>query len=219
MIRLPAAPADTIISAPVITPAAKLQSGTDPFQSIRDLQTRMDKSFEQIFQEFYAEPKFNIFKDNPGYSLSLDVRDLKDHYEVRAYLPDSKTPDVHVSLKNRQTLDVSVSSKQTTKSSDQKNGASEVSELGQCEQMIELPSPVKSDQMKVKHVGQELVIHHSQDMNLRRTGLMEHLLKEEKHRTLVSHSSQFLPYEFVFLDMLERFVIFWIVFTSSSSPA
>ena len=157
-----AAPTNKTATTSVATPATGQKTGamteTDPFAEIRDLQTRMDRSFDEMFQQLYAKPQFNLFKDNPGYSLALDVRDLKDHYEVRAYLPDTKNPDVQVNLKNGQTLDVNVTSKKMTKTSDAKNGTSEVSELGQYEQMIELPSPVKSGQMKIKHEGQELVI-------------------------------------------------------------
>ena len=56
----------------------------------------------------------SFFADSPGYSLSLHVQDLKDHYEVRAYLPDAKSSDVNVSLLDKQTLKVEVGNKSTT---------------------------------------------------------------------------------------------------------
>ena len=76
------------------------------------------------------------------------MRDLKDRYEIHAWLPDANAPDVHVNLANDQTLKVEVNSKKTEKS-DKANVASSVTELGQYEEVIQLPTPVKADQMKI----------------------------------------------------------------------
>ena len=73
------------------------------------------------------------------------------------YLPDAKASDVHVTLDNGQTLKVEVNRKQSN-ASNQKNQTSQVAEWGQYEQVIQLPGPVKADQMKVKHEGHELII-------------------------------------------------------------
>lgn len=129
----------------------------DPFQEIQKMQAQMDQEFDEMFQQFRTQPQFNLFQGNPGYSLSLNVRDLKDHYEVRAFLPDAKASDAHVTLENGQTLKVEVNSKQSSESA-QKNQSSQVAEWGQYEQVIQLPGPVKADQMKVKHEGHELII-------------------------------------------------------------
>jgi HSP20 family molecular chaperone IbpA len=145
------------MSSAASSPQSGSLDGWNPFQAMRDMQAQMDRSFDRMFDQFRTDPQFNIFKDNPGYSLSLDVRDLKDHYEVRAYLPDAKTSDVHVSLQNGQTLNVEVGGQQT-ESSNQKNAATRVTELSQYEQMIRLPAPVKAGQMKIKRNGHELVI-------------------------------------------------------------
>lgn len=125
----------------------------DPFQEIQRMQAQMDQEFNQMFQQFRTQPQFNTFQGNPNYSLSLNVQDLKDHYEVRAYLPDAN----HVTLENGQTLKVEINNKQSSASS-QKNQTSQVAEWGQYEQVIQLPGPVKADQMKVKHEGHELII-------------------------------------------------------------
>ena len=129
----------------------------DPFQEIQKMQAQMDQEFNQMFQQFRTQPQFNAFQGNPNYSLSLNVQELKDIYEVRAYLPDAKASDVHVTLENGQTLKVEINSQQN-KSSAQKNGSSQMSEWGQYEQVIQLPGPVKTDQMKVKQEGHELII-------------------------------------------------------------
>ncbi len=155
--KKPAPATNQMSSAATSSPQSGVAPEWNPFQEIRDMQAQMDRSFDQMFEQFRTTPQFSVFQPNPGYSLSLEMRDLKDHYEVRAYLPDAKASDVHVSLKNGQTLNVQVSGKQT-KSSDQKNMTSSVMEFSQYDQTIQLPTPVKADQMKIKHEGHELVI-------------------------------------------------------------
>jgi HSP20 family molecular chaperone IbpA len=146
-----------IFSVSANSPNSGNQNTWDPFQEIRNMQEQMDQSFNQMFEQFRSEPRFNVFQENPGYSLSLDVQDMKDHYEVRAFLPDTKASDVHVSLKNGRTLKVDVNSKRTEKSGP-KNMSANVTELGQYEQVVQLPTPVKADRMKIKREGHELII-------------------------------------------------------------
>lgn len=134
----------------------------NPFQQIRNMQARMDRMFNQMNRQFQSEPGFSGFPNNPGYSLSLDVRDMKDHYEVHAYLPDAKASSVHVTLKNDQTLKVEVDSQHTTKSSNgsgNTNSFTNVADWGQYEQTVQLPTPVKAGQMKIKRHGHELIIN------------------------------------------------------------
>lgn len=144
-----------------LSPPASPQSANldewNPFQDIRDMQAQMNRMFNQMNEQFQGQAGIHGFTDIPGYSLSLDVRDLKNRYEVHAYLPDAKASDVHVSLANNQTLKVEVSSRKTKKS-DTTNVASSVTELGQYEQVIQLPTPVKASQMKITRKGHEMVI-------------------------------------------------------------
>jgi HSP20 family molecular chaperone IbpA len=107
--------------------------------------------------QFRTEPRLNFFKENPGYSFSLNVQDLKDRFEVRAFLPNAKASDVNVSLQNNQTLKVEVSNK-NTETSNQTNNVASVTEWGQYEQTIQLPAPVKADQLKIDRQGHELLI-------------------------------------------------------------
>ncbi|HTS20115.1 MAG TPA: Hsp20/alpha crystallin family protein [Verrucomicrobiae bacterium] len=129
----------------------------NPFQEIQNMQAQMDQTFNEMVEQLRMNPHCNLVQGNPGYSLSLHVQDLKDHYEVRAFLPDAKTSDVHVNLENGQTLKVQVNNKQG-KSPAQNNGTSQVEEWGQYEQVVQLPTPVKADQMNVKNQGHELII-------------------------------------------------------------
>jgi HSP20 family molecular chaperone IbpA len=98
----------------------------------------------------------NIFKDDAGYSLSLDVRELKDRYEVRAFLPDAKATDTKVSLNGNQ-LEVEVTQKQTQQQQGT-NSVASVTELGRYTQTVELDGKLKSEQMKIERKDHELLI-------------------------------------------------------------
>jgi HSP20 family molecular chaperone IbpA len=128
----------------------------DPFQQIRDMQMQMDKLFSQMSAQFRSEPQFKNISENPAYSLSLNVENLKDRFVVHALVPDTKASDVNVKL-DKQTLKVDVSN-QEAQVSNQKNEATRVAEWGQYEQVIQLPSPVKASQMKIERKDHELVI-------------------------------------------------------------
>ena len=142
-------------ATPGLNPAG--QAEWNPFQEIRDMQAQINQSFDKMYEQFRAEPRLGGFPEVPGYSLSLDVRDLKNSYEVQADLPDAKASDVHVSLKDGRTLNVAVDNKMT-QTSDQKNAATRMIELGEYDQVVQLPTPVKADQMKIQREGHELVI-------------------------------------------------------------
>lgn len=128
----------------------------DPFQQIRNMQMQMDRMFGEMSAQFHAAPQFSALPDNPDYSLSLNVEDLKDRYVVHALLPDTKASDVNVKLENR-TLKVEVSNKQS-QPTNKKTESTSLTEWGQYEQMIQLPGPVKADQMKIERKDHELQI-------------------------------------------------------------
>ena len=54
----------------------------DPFREMRSLQAEMNEMFRQSIARFHSSPLMDPFGDDAGYSLSLDVRELKDRYEV-----------------------------------------------------------------------------------------------------------------------------------------
>jgi len=131
-------------------------SAWNPFQELRDMQLHMDQMFDDMASQFRLEPRLN-FTDNPGYSLSLRVQDLKDRFEVRAHLPNAKASDVNVSLLGKQTLKVEVTNK-TAATANQKAAKEEVTEWGQYAQIIQLPAPVKSEEMKIDQSTHELIV-------------------------------------------------------------
>ena len=128
----------------------------DPFREMRDLQAQMDEMFQRSISRFQSSPSMDPFKNDTGYSLSLDVRELKDRYEVRAYLPDAKAADANVKLEgNRLQVEVTnhpMASRQST------NSIVQTDEWGHYTQEVELAGKLNSSQMKVEHKNHELLI-------------------------------------------------------------
>lgn len=144
-------------SSSTVAPGAGLTAQTlDPFQQFGEMQMQMDRMFNQMSSELRSEPQWKGIPENPGYSLSLNVEDMKDRFVVHVFLPDTKASDVNVKLEN-QTLKVDVSN-QLTEVSGQKNAPAPIAEWGQYEQTIQLPGPVKTGQMKIDRKDHELII-------------------------------------------------------------
>jgi HSP20 family molecular chaperone IbpA len=129
----------------------------NPFTDMERMREQIDRAIRDATEKFSFEPGMDMFKPDAGYSSSFDLRDRKDHYELHAYLPDVNPSDVNVKIDNDQTLRVSVKQqKQQTKNT--ANGSASMTELGEYEQVVTLPEPVKSDQMKINRNGHEIVI-------------------------------------------------------------
>lgn len=128
----------------------------DPFREMRDLQAEMDKMFQRSISRFNVSPLMDPFKNDTGYSLSLDVRELKDRYEVRAYLPDAKATDANVKLDGNR-LQVEVTNRPTA-GQHNTNSIGQTEEWGHYTQVVELPGTLNGKQMKVEHKKDELLI-------------------------------------------------------------
>jgi len=129
----------------------------DPVRQMERMQEEIDRAIRNATEQFQLGPGATAFRPEAGYSSSFDLRDRKDRFELRAYLPGVKASDVNVKIDNDRTLHVSVTQrKQETKKTSGVNAT--VTELGQYEQVVTLPQPVKSSDMKIERNGHELVI-------------------------------------------------------------
>ncbi|MEI8289987.1 MAG: Hsp20 family protein [Verrucomicrobiota bacterium] len=146
----------TVQSPAPDTPFPGANDAWDPFREMRDLQAEMDKMFQRSISRFQLSPMMDPFKNDTGYSLSLDVRELKDRYEVRAYLPDAKATDANVKLEGNR-LQVEVTNRPTA-SRQNTNSLVQTGEWGRYTQVVELAGKLNSTQMKVEHKNHELVI-------------------------------------------------------------
>jgi HSP20 family molecular chaperone IbpA len=129
----------------------------DPFRQTERMQEEIDRAIRNATEQFQLGPNTATFRPDLGYSSSFDLRDRKNHFELHAYLPDVKASDVNVKIDNDRTLHVSVSQrKQETKNTSA--GSASFTELGRYEQVVTLPEPVKSTDMKIERKGHEVVI-------------------------------------------------------------
>ena len=128
----------------------------DPFREMRSLQAEMNEMFRQSIARFHSSPLMEPFKDDAGYSLSLEVRELKDRYEVKAFLPDAKASEADVKLEGNR-LEVSVTHRQPGESGST-NAPGVGAEWGHYTQVVELAGNLKSEKMKVEQKDHELVI-------------------------------------------------------------
>ena len=139
------------------TSASKNSMQWDPLRQIEQMQQEIDRTIRRVTEEFEASSKSALSQPNVGYSSSFDLQDRGDHYELHAYLPDVKASDVNVKIDNDRTLHVSVTQrKQETKNTSQGNAS--FTELGNYEQVVTLPEPVQSSEMKIDRHGHEVVI-------------------------------------------------------------
>ena len=137
-------------------PSAARSGDWDPSREIERMQEEIDRAIRRATEQFRFAPAAPFSRDL-SYSSSRDVRDRDDHFEVRAYLPDAEAKDVKVTTEGDQTLRVKVSHRKEEKK--EKDDAQAIfRELGQYEQVVTLPEPVNSKDMKVDTREHELVI-------------------------------------------------------------
>jgi HSP20 family molecular chaperone IbpA len=129
----------------------------DPFRQMERMHEEIDRAIRDATERFSLGAPATPFRPDAGYSSQFDLRDRKDHFELRAYLPDAEASDVNVKIDNDRTLRVSVGHR---KQEVKKESAREarVTELGHYEQVVTLPEAVKSADMKVERNGHEVVI-------------------------------------------------------------
>ena len=129
----------------------------DPFGRMEQMQEEIDRAIRKATEQFELGKSATVFRPDAGYSSSFDLHDRKDHFELRAYLPDAEASDVNVKMDDDKTLHVTVNHKKQEMKKDSAHEAS-VTELGQYEQIITLPEPVRSADMKIQRNGHEVII-------------------------------------------------------------
>jgi HSP20 family molecular chaperone IbpA len=129
----------------------------DPFREMERMREEVDRAIRRATDTFRFDTGAAPFSRDLGYSSSLDVRDRGDHFEVRVYLPDAETKDVKVKTEGDQAVRVSVSHRKQQKRQDE-SGQAMFSELGRYEQLVTLPEPANTNDMKVDTRDNEVVI-------------------------------------------------------------
>ncbi len=109
---------------------------------MRQLQSQMDDVFAQTFRGFG-----NSFGQT-GFASSVDLREQKDKYVARIYLPNGDTSQVNAKIDGGN-LDITMNGTET------KNGASAPANF---KQVITLPEPIRGDQMQISRKPNMVVI-------------------------------------------------------------
>ncbi len=108
---------------------------------MRQLDDQLDSVFADTFRDF-GDP----FRDS-AFASSIDLREQKDKYVVRVYVPDSDTSKVSAKVEGN-TLHVTATGEQNQK---------DASQSERYEQMISLPGPVATGKMQIER-KQNLVV-------------------------------------------------------------
>jgi HSP20 family molecular chaperone IbpA len=128
-----------------------------PIRQIDRMSEEADRSIRSAIEQFEPERYATVFRREAGFSPSFELRDRKDHYELRAYLPDAKAWDANVRTDNNQTLHVSVTPRKQ-KTNRENGSTARFVELGHYEQLLTTPEPVKATEAKIDRQDKEIVI-------------------------------------------------------------
>ena len=138
----PSASPSSAVSTPTITPLLTGSPFADVQLRLRELGNQLDKIFTESFQNFG-----HSFGES-GFAASVDLREQKDQYVARVYVPNGDTSKVNATIDNG-ALHI------TMRSAEAKN---ETTAQETYEQIITLPQPVKADQMTVDRKQNVVVI-------------------------------------------------------------
>jgi HSP20 family molecular chaperone IbpA len=122
-----------------------------PLRQIDRMSEEVDRTIRSAIRQFEPETYATVLRRDAGYPSSFDLGDRKDHYELRAYLPDAKAWDVNVRTDNNRTLRVSL------QKTNRQSGSS-ARFAGQSQQLMTRPEPVKANDIKIDRHDQEIVI-------------------------------------------------------------
>lgn len=128
----------------------------DVFARMEQMRREMDRVFENAFREFRTAPENKGFFDEPRFGSSIDLKEDGDTYTLRAYLPDRSMQNINVTVEDR-TLKIEATEQETTKKAG--DGASlQSTRKAAYSQLVTLPGPVQSEQMKVEKKEGMLVV-------------------------------------------------------------
>ena len=126
---------------PGFPPDMGMGFNSDPMDEIEQFHNRMDRLFADTFSQ--SDLNSLLKQGAEGMAPSLDLRDEKDHYEVRMDMPGADKASVRVKIEGRNLL---VTGQRTTTNDTSNNGQVLHSErsTAQFERSITLPGPVKA---------------------------------------------------------------------------
>jgi HSP20 family molecular chaperone IbpA len=127
---------------PTISPLATASPFADVQLRMRELQSQLDNVFAQTFRDFGSD------FGQSGFASSVDLREQKDRYVARVYLPNADTSKVNATM-NGNNLKITMNGAET------KNGAAQSEKF---QEVIFLPQPVRADQLQIQRKPNMVVI-------------------------------------------------------------
>jgi HSP20 family molecular chaperone IbpA len=128
--------------SPALTPLATASPFADVNVRLRDLEARMDSIFRNTFR------KVGNWFGQATFASSVDLREQKDKYVARVYVPSGDSSRVKATMENG-ALHITANNQRTV------NGANETE---QYEQVIDFPKPVNGANMHVERKQDVVVI-------------------------------------------------------------
>ncbi len=127
----------------IVLPKVDRFVGANPFEEFQQMQKEMDKIFNTMNSNFSAMPEFEEFFKDMSITPSLNIKNLKDRYEVKVNLPGASKKDIKISIDNG-VLQVEA---KTAKQSDSNSSNFIKKEIyeGSFVRSIVLPQDAKSD--------------------------------------------------------------------------
>jgi len=121
------------------------------------MQTDMNQFFSRAMNELGMNQNFLSIRNEPGFASSIEVRDKGDHYEVHAFLPNRQIENVKVTSEGNNRLRITASASHEEKKAAQ-GGELIEQDWGAYEQLVTLPGPAKTKDMKVERKEHEIVV-------------------------------------------------------------
>ncbi len=135
--------APELLSAATASPSAASPSPSTPLAQRME---QLDKQLDSVFADTFRD--FGDSFSNSAFASSVDLRDQKDKYVVRVYVPGSDTSKVSAKVEG-DTLHITASGDQSTKNSSQSE---------RYEQVVGLPGPVQADKMHIERKENLMVV-------------------------------------------------------------
>ncbi len=73
---------------------------TNPFERMQQLQAEMEKAFNSMNSQFAMIPEFKDFFSDMTIAPSIDMKELKDRYEIKVNIPGSDKNSINISAKD-----------------------------------------------------------------------------------------------------------------------
>jgi HSP20 family molecular chaperone IbpA len=137
--------------SPSPSPSATAQSS--PAAAFTERMQQLDRQLDSLFSDTFRG--FGNAFGGSAFASSIDLRDQKDKYVVRVYVPDANTSQVNAKVEGDM-LHITATGQEKTKNSSQRE---------RYEQMISLPGPVPANKMQIERKPNLVVVKLPKDPN------------------------------------------------------